>query len=150
MGEEKMLISRLTLRRRQKNGELTGETADNAFVQQELERLYSTWTPSHVKQGHYKGWNLRLQFNYTSLPFINNSLLRGILPTCAYKPSYIVKTNLSRYQGVRLVHFSAVYPNDKTYLKHPKAPWSQGNKLVDNKTVGDVVNKFMESSQIFR
>ena len=123
----------------------------SAFVQQELERLY-TWTPSHVKQGHYKGWNLRLQLNYTSLPFIDSNLLRGILPTCAYKPSYIVERNLSRFQGVKmnLVHYSAVYPNDKTYLKHAKHPWSQGNKLVDNKTVSDVVNKFMESSQIFR
>ena len=121
----------------------------SAFGQQELERLY-TWTPSHVKQGHYKGWNLRIQFNYTSLPFVDSNLLRGILPTCAYKPSYIVKRNLSRYQGVNLVHYSAVYPNDKTYLKHVKAPWSQGNKLVDNKTVSNVVNKFMESSQILR
>ena len=121
----------------------------SAFVQQELEKLY-TWTPSHAKQGHHKGWNLRLQFNFTSLPFIDRNLLRGIVPTCAYKPSYIVERNLSRYQGVNLVHYSSVYPNDKTYLKHTKAPWSQGNKLVDNKTVRDVVNKFMESSQNFR
>ena len=113
-----------------------------------LERL--PWTPSHVRQGEYKGLKLSVQFNYTSLPFIDSNILTGILPICAYKPSYIIERNLSRYEGVNLVHDSAVYPNDNTFLQQPRVPWSKGNKQVDNQTVSDVVTKFMASLQIFQ
>lgn len=106
--------------------------------------------PSHVKQGKYNGLNLRDQFNYTSLPFVDSNLLRGILPTCVYKPSYIIERNLSRYEGVNLVHDSAAYPNDNTFLRRARVPSSKGNKLVDNNTVSDIVTRFMASLQLFQ
>ncbi|XP_068684674.1 beta-1,4-N-acetylgalactosaminyltransferase 3-like isoform X3 [Montipora foliosa] len=119
----------------------------SGFVEQDLERIYM-WAPSHTIQEKYKGSNLRAQFNYTSLPLFNSTLLRGVLPTCDYRPSYIVSTTLKRYDGVKLVHFSSVYPNDNTYLQLPKNGWSQGNKLIDNQTVNEVVDKFMASLQL--
>ncbi|XP_068759549.1 beta-1,4-N-acetylgalactosaminyltransferase 3-like [Montipora capricornis] len=119
----------------------------SGFVEQDLERM-NTWTPSHTKQEKYKGGNLRGQFNYTSLPLFNRTLLRGVLPTCDYKPSYIVETTLKRYAGVWLVKFSSVFPNDNTYLHRPKNKWSQGNRLIDNEAVNEVVDTFMARLQL--
>lgn len=118
------------------------------FVEQELERLYS-WTPSHMKQAENNGLNLRVQFNYTSLPLIDSNIVRGSLPKCLYKPSYIVEKNLSRYEGVKLVHTSAVYPDDQTDLGSSNS-WSLGNRRLDNATVDDVVGRFVSSWQIFQ
>ncbi|XP_068732068.1 beta-1,4-N-acetylgalactosaminyltransferase 3-like isoform X2 [Montipora capricornis] len=119
----------------------------SGFVEQHLEQMY-TWTPSHTKQEKYKGINLRAQFNYTSLPLLNRSLLKGVLPTCDYKPSYIVNSTLKRYEGVKLVHFSSVYPHDNTYLQIPKNEWSQGNKWIHDQNVNEVVDKFMANFQL--
>ena len=106
-----------------------------------------TWTPSHVKQKKFKGLNLTIQFNYTALPFIDRNVINGMLKSCHYKPSYIIERNLSRYEGVNLVHDSFVYPTDNTNLHQVYVPWSKGNKLVDNQTVNDVVGSFMENLQ---
>ena len=119
----------------------------SGFVEQDLERM-NTWTPSHTKQEKYKGSNLRAQFNYTSLPLFNRTLLRGVLPTCDYKPSYIVETTLKRYAGVRLVKFSSVFPNDNTVLHRPKHKRSQGNRLIDNQIVNEVVDAFTARLQL--
>ena len=123
-------------------------TSKLKFKEEGLKAL--TWTPSHVKQRKYKGLDLSSQFNYTSLPLIDRSVVNGILKPCYYKPSYIIERNLSRYEGVNLVHDSSVYPIDNTYLHRAHVPWSKGNKLVDNQTVNDVVGKFMAHLQILQ
>ena len=41
-----------------------------------------------------------------------------LYPSCDYKPSYKVDFKVARYEGVYLIHETAVYPNDGTHLKH--------------------------------
>ena len=51
---------------------------------------------------------------------INESHINNLFPNCSYSPSYLVDFNLRRYQGVELIHDSAIYPDDHTDLTHMK------------------------------
>ena len=106
--------------------------------------------PSNTRQGTKTDFKLTLPYNFNKLQFLDRKLLKGILPSCRYKPSYIVEKQLERYEGVHLVHLSLVYPDDNTYLNVEVNAWSQGNKLIDNTTVYTVVTQFMERLQIYQ
>ncbi|KAK7149447.1 hypothetical protein R3I94_008934 [Phoxinus phoxinus] len=49
---------------------------------------------------------------------LDESYLKDLFPECQYKPSYILAEQIGRYQGVNLIHFSSVYPNDYTRQTH--------------------------------
>ena len=123
-----------------------GKLYTRKFHEDALEAL--TWTPSHVKQNEYKGLNPSSQFNFTSLPLIDHKIIQGVFNSCSYKPSYIIERNLSRYEGVNLVHETLVYPTDSTYLGLEHGARARGNQLVDNQTVNNIVGSFMANFQI--
>ncbi|KAL1276017.1 hypothetical protein QQF64_035640, partial [Cirrhinus molitorella] len=50
-------------------------------------------------------------YNYKML---DESYLKDLFPECNYDPSYILKGQIGRYEGVNLIQFSSVYPNDYT------------------------------------
>jgi len=46
--------------------------------------------------------------------------IEKIFPSCPYSPSYLVDFKLRRYDGVKLIHDTALYPNDYSDLMHMK------------------------------
>ncbi|XP_047128210.1 beta-1,4-N-acetylgalactosaminyltransferase 3 isoform X2 [Hydra vulgaris] len=52
------------------------------------------------------------------VPLVNLTDFEGLLPQIDYQPSYLVDFVPERYEGVHLVHETAVYPNDNTELTH--------------------------------
>ena len=46
--------------------------------------------------------------------------IKKIFPSCPYSPSYLVDFKLRRYDGVTLIHDTALYPNDHSDLTHMK------------------------------
>ena len=106
--------------------------------------------PSHTMQDKNTDFEVRLPFNYTSSQFLDRKVVQGILPSCHYKPSYIVERKLERYEGVGIVHVSAIFPDDNTDLNTPQFSWSRGNELIDNETVDALVTAFMVQLQRFQ
>jgi len=85
--------------------------------------------PSH---SHYRTSTIRLNRNIFkfgsddlrdkahSAKFADESDLVNLFPSCPYSPSYLVDFKLRRYDGVKLIHDTSVYPDDNTYLTHMK------------------------------
>ena len=50
--------------------------------------------------------------------FVDENLIRNLFPNCPYNPSYLVDFHLRRYDGVKLIHDTAIYPDDNSDLSH--------------------------------
>ena len=55
-----------------------------------------------------------------SAKFVDERDIAKLFPSCPYNPSYLVDFKLRRYDGVKLIHDTAVYPADNTDLTHMK------------------------------
>ena len=49
---------------------------------------------------------------------LQQSIALKMYPSCDYNPSYRVNFKVARYEGVYLIHETAVYPDDGTHFKH--------------------------------
>ncbi|XP_043093867.1 beta-1,4-N-acetylgalactosaminyltransferase 3 isoform X2 [Puntigrus tetrazona] len=49
---------------------------------------------------------------------LDESYLKDLFPECPYSPSYILNKQIGRYEGVYMIQFSSVYPNDYTRQTH--------------------------------
>ena len=56
--------------------------------------------------------------HFHKTPLVDEDDLQILFPGCSYKPSYLVDFKVKRYEGVYLVHETAVYPDDQTELAH--------------------------------
>jgi len=86
-------------------------------------------------------------YDFNRLPFVNRQEYSGVIPTCRYSPSFLVRRKLRRYEGVWLPKQSLVFPEDDTdmFKSAPNPNWSKPNTHVDRNTVNSVVNQLMVS-----
>ena len=75
--------------------------------------------------------------------------LSDILPTCAYKPSYVrPKLKLQKFEGVWHTHYSSVFPDDGTSsfmcLGYTQKIDCSGNKVIKQGEVIAVVEQLMK------
>lgn len=96
-------------------------TAYANFIPQDL--------PSH---SHYRTSSIRLDDNVFKFgsddlrdtahnaKFVDERDIENIFPSCPYNPSYLVDFKLRRYDGVTLIHDTALYPDDHSDLTHMK------------------------------
>lgn len=52
--------------------------------------------------------------------FVDEGDIEKIFSSCPYNPSYLVNFKLRRYDGVKLIHDTALYPDDHSDLTHMK------------------------------
>ena len=91
----------------------------------------------------------RKQYYFNRLPFINKKEYIDLIPTCSYKPSFLVRKQLKRYQGVLLTSESRVFPQDDTDMfkstwKHQKSkpnPSADKNLLIES-AIDKLINYF--------
>lgn len=82
-------------------------------------------------QHSFTSYDYREDFFKT--PTVNVEDFIGILPSKDYEPSYILDFKPMRYEGVNLMHESAVYPTDYTTLSHMTAYENcQNPRLTDS------------------
>ncbi|XP_001638687.2 N-acetyl-beta-glucosaminyl-glycoprotein 4-beta-N-acetylgalactosaminyltransferase 1 isoform X2 [Nematostella vectensis] len=72
------------------------------------------------KEKHKFGTGNSESYSHTK-KVLNRLEIARMLPMCRYSPSYLVNFGLGRYDGVKLIHDSAVFnPNDFTEFTHMK------------------------------
>ncbi|XP_051544668.1 beta-1,4-N-acetylgalactosaminyltransferase 3-like isoform X2 [Myxocyprinus asiaticus] len=54
------------------------------------------------------------------ITMMDESYLKDLFVECHYKPSYLLERKIGRYEGVNLIYFSSVYPNDHTRQTHDR------------------------------
>ena len=78
------------------------------------------------------------------LPFVGSEVTNGVLPSCDYKPSYIVDHNLTNYKGVWETHYNSLYPADETNVT--RGGWvCLGNDVLDENEAVQIVGGYMRS-----
>ena len=85
-------------------------------------------------------------FKFYSLPFI--SKVNYLLP-CDYKTSFVSKDHVYRYEGLKMVAESNVYPADDTLMAGDKGiVWTWANRAADKQIIHSVVDKIISSLRL--
>lgn len=95
--------------------------------------------PMHIKRQdpRFPNEESKRRVELYHLPFISEEDTRDLFPPCQYKPSYIVKEPLWRYQATWETHYTSIYPFDYSDLETREYPgnefFSFGNDKLDEK-----------------
>ena len=75
---------------------------------------------------------------FYSLPFV---LKDNFLPSCDYKSSFITVDKVDRYEGMKMVFESNVFPSDDTQMsKDTGMVWTRANRAADKEIIQSVVD----------
>ena len=82
--------------------------------------------------------------NLHQLPLISDTVLKDVLPTCEYKPSYLVDFDVRNYRGVWETHYNSLYPVDRTNVT--RDGWiCLGNDVLQERKAVEVVEQFVNA-----
>lgn len=79
---------------------------------------------------------------FYSLPLIAKN---NYLPQCDYKTSFVLSGNVYRYEGLKMVAESNVFPADDTSMGHPGIVWTWRNRAADKEVIQSIVDKMISS-----
>lgn len=84
----------------------------------------------------------RKRLKFYSLPLIPED---NYLPRCDYKSSFVLTGNIYRYEGLKMISESNVYPADDTAMGDPGIVWTWQNRVADKEVIHTVVDKMIAS-----
>ena len=85
-------------------------------------------------------------YDFYRLPFVSRKEYNGLIQTCPYSPSFLVRGKLQRYQGISLTRESYVFPQDDTNMIKStswKHRWSTADPHTGKSIVESFLNKFV-------
>lgn len=95
----------------------------------------------------FQPYSIYTKDNLHTVKFANRWKIMSVFDQCIYAPSYTVKRDYKRYQGVYNTHYSDVFPDDDTGDKYWEGQKTYqdtlGNTVIDEADVINVVNMFM-------
>ena len=100
------------------------------------------------KQEFHKGSNrISSKFvKFYSLPFISKA---SFLPSCNYKSSFVSGDKVDRYEGIKTVFESNVYPPDDTQMsRNTGMLWTRPNRVADGEVVRSVVDNIVAALRL--
>ena len=75
---------------------------------------------------------------FYSLPFV---LKDNFLPSCDYKSSFVTADKVDRYEGMKMVFESNVFPPDDTQMSNDTGVvWTRANRAADKEIIQSVVD----------
>ena len=80
--------------------------------------------------------------DFYRLPLINRKEYNGLIQTCTYSPSFLVRGKLERYQGISLTSESHVFPPDDTNMLKSTS-WKHQSLTSDPHTDKSIVESFV-------
>ena len=83
---------------------------------------------------------------FYSLPFV---LKDNFLPSCDYKSSFITVDKVDRYEGMKMVFESNVFPSDETQMsKDTGMVWTRANRAADKEIIQSVVDEVVTALRL--
>jgi hypothetical protein len=77
------------------------------------------------------------------LAMISDHVVKDVLTSCKYKPSYIVDHTLTNYKGVWETHYNSLYPIDDTNVT--RGGWvCLGNDELKQEEAVQIVGQYMK------
>ena len=128
-------------------GNATFEIISSKYLSSFYESDNQELIPPHA--GKHSNITLQSKSNsyyFHRLPYISRKEYNDLIATCSYNPSFLVRENLNRYQGIGRTQTSRVFPPDDTDMCKNisrKHDWKKPNNFIEKVRVEFVVDKLM-------
>ena len=119
----------------------------NTSVAAKKDAIRSVFSGRYRHEFLLKSSQARSKFlKFYSLPFISKN---NYLPPCEYRSSFVPHARIYRYEGLKMITESSVYPRDDTAMAVDSGMiWTWQNRAADKEIIESVVNKIITSLRL--